>query len=218
MKKSILIFISILLVISCTKLKLEKKDLCDSQLCNQYYDVWKSIFLKNNNMSAEYFKKHVFPYHSEISTWNSGESFRISYQIKIDWMICKLSDQFIIKTSETTYPTLTITRGDYLTESEINQVISAYAFSSSINVIESNDHLKYSSKRKAIKALCYDEDKISNASEYRFFDKKPIFTPNGHPYLMFTGVINQQENKCFDGKLDLITGDCDVSDCNCWTN
>lgn len=215
MKRSILFIMCILLIIGCTKWKLEKKDLCNSTLCNQYYDVWKNIFLSSNNMSEEYFKKHVFPYHTEIATWNSGESFRKSYQIKIDWFICTLSDQFIVKTSETTYPALTITRGDYLTESEIIQVLSAYAFSSSMNVVESDEHLKYSSYKKAVNDICCDHDKITSASKIRYFEKKPVFTPNGHPYLIFGGIHDQQENKCFEGKLDLITGECDVSDCNC---
>lgn len=142
MRKLIFIPLFAIVLISCKKDKLEKVNLCDSALCTQYYAVWKDIFLTRNNMTEEYFNKHINPYKTEMTSWNEGESFRVSYQVSIDWMICKLEDQFIVNiTSETLFPDLTVKRGDYLTESEINQTISAFAFSSSINVIESNDHL-----------------------------------------------------------------------------
>ncbi|NTW33500.1 MAG: hypothetical protein HGB12_12910 [Bacteroidetes bacterium] len=217
MKKIIFITLFALALASCSKDKFEKVNLCDSPLCNQYYEVWKNIFLNRNNMTKEYFDKHIIPFSSEISTWNSGESFRVRYQVNIDWMICKLNDPFIIKTSEITYPSLTIPRGVYLTEFEINQAISASAFSSSINVIGSIEHLKYSSKRNALRAI---RDKAGNNKidfeNYRYYELTSAFTPNGHPYMQGNGIIDKKENKCIDGTIDLVTGDCVINECACW--
>lgn len=218
MKNTILISLCILILGSCSKEKLEEVNLCDSPLCTQYYDTWKNVFISQNNMTEEYFNDHIIPYKTEISLWNEGESFRVYYQVSIDWMICKRSDQFIINiNSEILYPALNVNRGEYLTEVEINQVISAHAFSSSINVIGSDNQLKYSSKKKALKAIRNEAgtNKIDFA-RYKYFAKKPVFTPNGHPYMVANGVIDKNENKCLKSTIDLITGEIEINECPCW--
>jgi len=218
MKNTILISLCLLILGSCSKEKIEEINLCDSPLCTKYYNTWKNIFLSRNNMTEEYFSDHIIPYKTEISSWNKGESFRISYQVSIDWMICKQSDSFIIKiNSETLYPTLNVTRGEYLTEVEINQVISLYAFSSFINVINSDDQLKYPSKKKALKEIRNEAgmNKIYFAG-YKYFIYKPVFTPNGHPYMLANGVIDEDENKCLQTTIDLTTGEIDINEYPCW--
>lgn len=169
-------------------------------------------------MTESYFTNHIFPYRTEIQTWNSGESFNISYQVNIDWMLCNLHDQFIVRidSSETTFPALTVTRGNYLSEEEINQVLFAFAFNSSMNVIAPIEQLKYASKRDALKEM---RDRAGNSrlkfTGYRYLDNGPLFISNGHPYMNGYGTLNKNENRCIYGAIDLVTGDCEINEGVC---
>jgi hypothetical protein len=200
------------------KLKLEEKNLCNTDICNQYYDVWKHILMTRSNMSEEYFDNHIFPYSSEIWTWRDGENFLVYYQVKIDWMLYTTSDHFIIKIdSPDPLPYLTAPRGVYLTDSIVDQLITENQFGQIMHIIAPVEHLMYSSQKKAISAM---HDMAGNNkikfSNYYYSTVEDLITPNGHPYMKGFGTIDESENKCISGQIDLVTGDCEINDCACY--
>ena len=85
--------------------------------------------------------------------------------------------------------------------------------------ISPDTQLKFASQAKAIKAL----EHIVNIKKLRpgrihFKDQKPVFNANGHPYLTAHKTINFNDNECIEGEIDLITGDGDANETNCWVN
>jgi hypothetical protein len=198
------------------KLELEEKNLCNTDICNQYYNVWKHILMTRSNMSEEYFNNHIFPYRSQIWYWNEGESFLIYYQVKIGWMLCNTCDDFIIKITTPYIPLLTVPRNVYLDENTIDSLISTNYFDPNMKIISPVENLKYDSQKKALKAM---HDKAGNNkikfSDYKYYNYSLNFTPNGHPYMTGFGTIDESENKCISGEIDLVTGDCEIYDCEC---
>ncbi len=201
---------------SCNKKREEplKINLCDSSHCKQYLGIWKKILLEKNSLSEDYFNAHIVPIGSEILTWNSGESFSISYQIKIDWMVCNCSDKFLIKTNpgETLYPTLDIRRGDYLNEDEIKKVLNMKAFSSRMNVIKSIEHLVFGSKVDAVKNMesSAGVNKISNIKFFIDGLSTNTIAP-GEPFMTGSAELSKKDNSCIFATLNLAGGKCDVT-------
>ena len=106
--------------------KKETIELCDTEACNTYLEVWENLLKQRNNLSDTYFNDHIKVLKTSINEWNEGESFRVRYQIKIDWMEVILSDHFMIKIDSANappYPSLDVSRTNYLTQDEVNQVI-----------------------------------------------------------------------------------------------
>ena len=168
-------------------------------------------------MSEEYFNNHIFPYRSETHTWLEGEGFLISYQVKIGWMLYDASDHFTIKIDSELYPSLTAPRGVYLNDSVITQLITDNQFGDVMHIIAPIEQLKYSSQKKAIKAM---RDQAGNNTikftDYYYGTVEDKITPNGHPYMKGFGTIDYSENKCISVKIDLVTGDCEINDCACY--
>jgi hypothetical protein len=223
MKKLLFLFLACSMLVSCRKdqpsASVPKTSLCETDLCKQYYSVWKKIFMERNKMSEDYFNAHIYPYRSSINTWMSGESFSISYNVKIEWMTCKRSDQFIVKTAstETVYPTLKIRRGEYLDETEIKAAIDFFAFSSEMNVIGSWEKLAFKTQKDAVLAI----QKKAGGGFFKFteysFPRSGVYSVgNGHPYLTAIATIDYDANKCLVGSADLATGDIEVHETECW--
>jgi len=196
-----------------------KSELCQSENCVRYFNIWKKVFMERNNMSADYFNAHIAPVRTSINTWNSGESFNITYNVNVEWMSCKRSDQFIVKTSptETTYPALDIRRGEYLNEEEIKKALDQFAFSSEMNVIGSYEKLAFASVKDALIAI---QKKAGQGtfkfSEFSYTHPNMNTTANGHPLMTAYAEIDYAGNKCIAGTADLATGDCVTQDTRCW--
>lgn len=172
--------------------------------------------MERNGFDEAYFNNHIEPFETSINSWNSGESFRVRYRITIDWMSCDVSDSFIIKIESDHYPNLNISRATYLEQNEINQVLSNYAFNSSMNVISPIEELKFRSKNDAMNELRENANNNSiKFSEYMYKYAKPFFTPNGHPYIVGSGEIDRDNNECIKGELDLYTGEWEVKERPC---
>ncbi len=214
MKKLTIIFLSLIIFVGCKK---EKIELCDSQNCKEYYEIWENLFKIRNNISDDYFDEHITVTKTEIDSWNDGESFNVNYNVKIDWATIDNHDQFIIKINSQLYPSLLVSRNEYLSETEIKQVLDMQAFSSYMSKINPDSKLKFSTKYQALKALrdLADSKKIKYDRIY-YKKQKPLFNANGHPFLVGRGEINQSKNKCIYGEIDLITGEGETHECACW--
>ena len=177
--------------------------------------------MRKNNMSADYFEAHIKPFYTGIMNWNSGQSFRVQYEVKIDWMTCKLSDQFIIQTkaNESLYPSLDIRRGVLLSETEIERTLEMRAFSSEMNTVKTIEHLAFATESDALM-------RMKSVSGYKNVKQGSVHFPkdminsraSGEPSMNGSVELSRKENVCKSIYLNLFTGDCQVIDTQCWVN
>lgn len=209
MKKVLLISISLAIIFSCEK----ETDFCDSRECQDYFKIWKDLFISRNQLTTAYFDDHVFPYKTQIDTWNDGKSFRVEYKIKIDWAEAILSDQFTIWLDPSTaglYPSVPAPRGTFLSQSVIDKLLNIFAFSSAMHKVVAIDHLSYDSRADAINEL-QTASGINDLGNGEVIYENPGYNPgSGHPLLRVEAVIKSGENKCMNGTLNLVTGEKEI--------
>ena len=215
MKRAILIVFLFTIIFSCEK---QVKDLCGSEECNTYFNIWKELIISRNQLSEIYFNDHIFPYKTEIDSWNDGKSFRVEYKVKIDWAEANLSDQFIVWLDPSTdglYPSKPTPRSTNLSKNQINSLLDIFAFSSSIHKIAKIDHLKYDLREEAIEVLQVASG-VNNLGRGEVTYENPGFNIDlGHPFLKVSATINMSENKCLSGKINLVTGETEVREQPC---
>jgi hypothetical protein len=215
MRRIILIVFLITLIFSCEK---QGTDFCDSEECNTYFRIWKDLIISRNQLSESYFNDHIFPYKTEIDSWNDGKSFRVEYKIKIDWAEANLSDQFIIWLDPSTvglYPSKPTPRGTSLSKSQINNLLDIFAFSSSIHKVAKTDHLKYSSREEAIRVLQVASGVNDLGSGEISYENPSFNMDSGQPFLNVSATISRNDNRCLSGKINLVTGETEVRERPC---
>lgn len=209
MRKILLISFVFTILFSCEK----KNDLCDSDTCKTYLEIWKNLFITRNHFTEEYFNQHILPYSTTIDSWNDGKSFRVEYIVKIDWAEAKLNDQFIIWLDPLTsglFPSVPTPRSTYLSKDQVNKLIDKFAFSSSIHEVAMIDQLKYASLEEAIQVL-KTVSGVNHLNAGQVFYEEPSFQEClGHPFLRSGATINQAENKCMSCQIDLVSGETEV--------
>ena len=191
--------------------------LCQSDSCQTYFNIWKDLFLSKNQMSQEYFDDHITLCSTTIHKWAEGTSFEIFYKVKIEWAEYRLLDKFIFYIASNLYPGLDVPRNILLSESQIETVLNGNYFSSQMSIITPVNELKYTSETDAMKALInasYVDTFCIGSVSYlqKSFDKYTI----GHPYFIASGVLNWNDNKCIEGSIDLITGETYINEQNCY--
>ncbi len=180
--------------------------LCQSDTCQTYYNIWKDLFLDKNQMSQEYFDAHITPCYSRLDYWNDGISYRISYKISIGWAECGSLDKFIIYIESDVNPGLDYPRNVLLSKSQIGNILDGRFFSSQMLKITPVDELKYFSEKDAMNALIrasYVDNFCGGSVSFPQYDPYTV----GHPYFIASGALNWTENKCITGSIDLITGE-----------
>lgn len=190
--------------------------LCVNDTCQDYFEIWKSIFLEKNQMQEDYFDNHIFPISTKIHSWVDGISFEISYLAKFDWVESKLSDNLTIWLSPTTaglYPKIIVPRNVLLTSDQIKELIDNKAFSSHLQKVAVINDLKFNSRENAFKSLikASNVDTLCTSSLY-YLDS------TGHPYLEGSGTLSREENRCIFSTVDLVTGDIKIEYEVCWMN
>ncbi len=215
MKKIIVIALFLVFIFSCEK---GKTDFCDSEECDTYFKIWKDLFITRNQLSESYYNDHVFPYKTEIDSWNDGRSFRVDYKVKIDWAEANLGDQFIIWLDPSTaglYPSKPTPRNTNLSKAQINSLLDIFAFSSSIHKVAKIDQLMFESREEAISVLQVASG-VENLGSGEVSYENPSFNiDSGHPFLKVFATLNRNENKCLSGKLNLVTGDSEIREQPC---
>jgi hypothetical protein len=191
--------------------------LCQSDSCRTYFNIWKEIFLSKNQMTQIYFDDHITLCSSTIHKWNDGTSFEIGYKIKIGWAEYKLYDQFIIYIASNLYPGLNVPRYVLLSKSQIETVLNGNYFSSKLGKITPVTELRFSTELDAMNALIH----AANVDKFCFgsvsFPQRSLgkYTV-GHPYFNASGVLNWNDNKCIEGTIDLLTGETYVTEDICF--
>ena len=183
---------------------------------DDYFKIWKSILMKNSNMTEAYFDKHITKHVITSSERDEGVSFRVDYIMHIDWIDIKCNDNFIVKMNSTynTYEHLNIPRDIFFNQNQIESNITSNINSVSIyNLIENLKFKDCQELNKAIKESSgYNEAKTDYATYY-----VPGNLPrqNGDPYVIIKGILNDKNNECLTGEINLKTGLCNVRKSAC---
>jgi hypothetical protein len=192
----------------------------DQALIDNYTSIWKSEFLRRNKMTEDYFNAHIMDVRTSSSEWNSGISFRVDYFVIIDWAKIKSFDDFLVKFSskDDTYQYLNIPRDTFLGLKEIQLVMDKKVWSK-MQPIKPVEKLLYPSEKAALSAL---HDSLNNRyisdESLRYTFDVPGQADDGFPYMIGRGTINHKENKCYDGHINLITGEPYGQEDACWVN
>ncbi len=189
--------------------------MCSSDLCLEYFNIWKELIKDKNNLSQDFIDTHIEYCNSEINSWADGVSFRICYKLKVDWAIAYNCDQFIIKinSDNTDYPALDLPRNTYLTKEKVKIAVDNRAFSSNIIKMSNIDELKYTAMDEALQELI----EFSGVNQL-CLNMITINSDNGDLILEASAQYENEENSCVNGTIDLITGDKEVNDTPCWIN
>lgn len=189
--------------------------MCSSDLCLEYFNIWKELIKEKNNLSQEFIDAHIEYCYSEINSWAKGVSFRICYKLKVDWAIAYSCDQFIIKINadNTYYPALDLPRDTYLTREKVKIAVDNRAFSSDIIKVSNNDKIKYSTMDNALQDLIG----FSGVNQL-CLSMITINADNGDLILEASAQYENEENSCVIGTIDLITGEKEVIDTPCLIN
>jgi hypothetical protein len=187
--------------------------ICTTEICSIYTAIWKELFMKQNNMTEEYFSNHITIIHTETSPpENEGGRFHIIYRMQNDWAIAEQGDGFVIRISEdnSRFPEIGLPRGTYLTLEEIESALDHGGFSSWIHKAPKTGPLKYSSMKEALDILI----KVAGVDTLcfkRVFISRSVGTLTLEAYAIYEDV----NNGCIEGTIDLVTGHTYVIDLAC---
>lgn len=179
-------------------------ELCASDTCNVYFDIWKALVMEKNNLSPAFFDAHIEPQYSGIHDWSKGSSFRICYHLKVDWAVTYVCDKFIININpdDDRYPLLNLPKGVNLSEEDIITVTENRAYSSSISKINNTDELIALSLEDALNELITFAD-----TDPLCFNRVELDRHTGNLTLKAFAEYEHEDNACISAEIDLITGE-----------
>ncbi|MCE7861950.1 MAG: hypothetical protein DYG99_00260 [Bacteroidetes bacterium CHB5] len=178
--------------------------------CNEYLDIWKEFFMKQNNLTEDFFNEHITLYGTTFHDWNQGTSFNICYEIKIDWAIAYLCDKFPvkIKTGSNLFPSLP--RGTYLTKENIETTIGK-SYTSQITKVLNTEILKFTSMDNAVNFLI-EKANVKTLCPNRI----SINGQTGELMLECSAEYDFSKNECIEAKVGLIDGESTINDTVCY--
>jgi len=184
--------------------------ICTSEICTNYLNIWEDFFKEKNNLSDSFFDEHVILCQSNIDNWNEGISFRICYKIQMDWAIAYGCDKFMIKINNESnlYPELP--RNEYLSKDEIRLAIDQNRFYTRIGSV-SNSEIIFSSMNEALNKLIEDANVNTLCISEIYVDES-----KGNLILAAWAEYENEENSCIEGKIDLVSGETEVTDTPCY--
>ena len=187
-------------------------DLCNLDICNNYFTIWKELLQEKNNLDEDFFNNHIQPHYSEIHNWAKGASYVICYNLQIDWAVKKNCDKFIININpdNTHYPLLDLPRDTNLTKEEVKLAIENRAFSSLLANINTATSIVHDSLEDALNELI-DFSEVNTLC----FNRLIINKDNGNITLSAIAEYEDEDNLCIQGNIDLITGEKTVMDKPC---
>ena len=184
--------------------------MCTSEICTDYLNIWQELFKEKNNLSETFFDEHIVLCQSYLSTWNKGITFRICYKVQMDWAIAYGCDKFVIKLNSDSnlYPELP--RNEYLSKDEIRLAINQNRIYSQIATV-SNSNIKFPSMNDALNKLIKDADVNTLCISKIYVDES-----TGNLMLEAWAEYENEENSCIKGKINLISGNTEVTDTPCY--
>ncbi len=174
-----------------------------------YFKIWKDLFLSRNQISAEYYDRHVEIISCELVKWNSGISFNLHYQLHIDWADVEAYDSFLIMlfSTESAYQHLEIRRDVYLTKAEISIILDNHVFNSGLGPVNPVENLLYANYDQAVAAFqaAVNCDKIF-PQQIAYYVPGKLPRIDGNPYFLGFGTLDSLNNRCISGYFNLLSG------------
>jgi len=182
---------------------------CTDELCLYYQQIWKELFIEENDLREDYFNRHILPCSSRLEIRKEYTFYIISYKILVDWAVSYKVDQFIVK-YENGLPDFNILPDTYLTKEDIKKTNRSKITWSSLGKLPDHERLKYSSFESAIELLKHQ----AQVNELCLWHVG--INPDTGDWILETWAQFKNEyNSCIFEKLNLITGEIDISKGQC---
>jgi hypothetical protein len=233
MKKTASIFLLFLIIFSCSKHAdyqtidcsymndqlqpiICTGSICQSDTCKTYFGIWKELFLAKNQMTEDYFNKHITICNTATYKYaNQGFQFELAYKLNIDWFETKFEEGFMIWLYPSylqNNPAISLPSNILLSKDQISANISNPFLSDLLHTISSINHLNYSSRQEALLVLAHAGGVNSMCAstvsiQYQDAPNPPI----GHPMLVAGAALSWKNNQCVSGTMDLSTDYLEVS-------
>jgi len=168
---------------------------------------WENVWIKENNVTKEYFDKHILVYNVRYKFWDEIDidapfSFIIDYYLEVDWAKTKLKDYYVLPKfehpklkSKQTIITLLDSIDSVISINDVVEKVSAISDSIYMNV--NNVFLQY--KKRNI----HDDMKTKSRDEILKLMQQKL---RGRLILKFKGPIDFKNNCRLIGTLYLDTG------------
>jgi hypothetical protein len=184
--------------------------ICQSDTCKNYFGIWKDLFISKNQMTEDYFNKHIIICNTATYKYaNQGFQFELAYKLRIDWFETKFEEGFMIWLFPSylqSNPAINLPSNVLLSKDQISANINNPFFSNLLHTISSIEHLNYSSRQEAVLVLAHTAGvnyMCSNNVSVQY--QNPVNPPIGHPILSASAVLSGKENQCVSGTMDLAT-------------
>lgn len=173
---------------------------------------WENVWIKENNVTKEYFDKHILVYNVRYKFWDeididSPFSFIIEYYFEVDWAKAHLKDYYVLPKFE--HPKLKSKQTKIALINKIDEVVSmnyvvekVSAISDSIYMNVNNTTLHY--KKRNI----HDDMKTKSRNEILKLRQQPL---KGRLIIEFQGNYDFKNNRRLMGKIYLDTGEMEVN-------
>jgi Ataxin-1 and HBP1 module (AXH) len=185
-----------------------------------YMNIWKGLFLARNQMSDDYFSKHITICSSAVYRYASqGYQYEITYKYTVDWFEARFDEGFMIWLYPAylqSNPDIRLPDSILLSRDQIAAYSSNAFFADPINAIASVDHLNYSTSQEAIQAMAAaagTNTMCGSRLSVQYQDDKNI--PIGHPMMTAEAATDWKANLCVGGEMDLSTAYITTSEYAC---
>lgn len=191
-------------------------------ITEKYLPVWKKLFMEKNNISEDYFNKHIQVTDTGITTDQSRqisptsrgrEYFEVLYSIKIDWIEFSNSDHLVIRKKD---------QQEYLSIEEFikEEQDAEETFQKVTRFIPiEKAPMSFEEAVKKLKQINSDAKYLKPVHLALGFgspswDKEHV--ANGGVLLYGLGTIDYGKNQCVDGYFNIVTGKGSTTRYSCW--
>ncbi|GAB3420847.1 hypothetical protein [Niabella aquatica] len=169
-------------------------DICNTEVCSKYIEIWKELFKKENNINDEFFNKHISLYGAKEV---SPSYLRVFYTFNINYATKNASDIFYIKSSDGTF---------LLKEDIIKMKQFGISKISNINNLYFNTYeAAYNAalKKTNVTGLCFEGYSFDGGN-------------TGTIIMNLSGRFIADSNRCISSSVNLHTGAISISEGSCY--
>lgn len=185
-----------------------------------YQDGWEKTFKKENNLSDSEFNTYITV--SSVSLRSVGFTceLEIEYVVKKDWLLVNKKDNMTLGVPPNILPSNLPLESDPTQSGRIG-----------ISKVNLHDPLSFKSQTEALNYYidAYNLNdtgaKIQQQGFQYFWNKEkaeesgyPFAGEAGEAFISISGIINESQNKCYDGELSLVSKQMTYQDSPCRIN
>lgn len=183
---------------------------CTDSLCLAYQNIWRDLFIERNGLTTDFFTKHIIFIGSGLNTWTEGQTFSVCYEVKVDWAIAYLCDQFIINISDpNSYSDVQVPRGTYLSKNNIRTVLDHSAFSSFIQHVSNSETMQFSSIQDA-------SNYLTQKANLAWICNPTVSLDYTTGELIYSSWSQVDSYQCIGASVNLVTHDTKVAKQDCF--